>query len=65
VKIAQEQLGHASIATTLNIYTHVVDSLHRHAVEAVEDRLFLNLDSNGPKLAIEPPAAAEVSANDA
>jgi integrase len=25
VKIAQEQLGHASISTTLNIYTHVVD----------------------------------------
>ena len=26
VKIAQEQLGHASISTTLNIYTHVVDA---------------------------------------
>ena len=29
VKIAQEQLGHASIATTLNVYTHVVDASHR------------------------------------
>jgi integrase len=29
VKIAQEQLGHASISTTLNIYTHVVDASHR------------------------------------
>ena len=36
VKIAQEQLGHASIATTLNIYTHVVDASHRKAIEAVE-----------------------------
>jgi integrase len=35
VKIAQEQLGHAS-ATTLNIYTHVVDASHRRAIEAVE-----------------------------
>ena len=35
VKIAQEQLGHASIQTTLNIYTHVVDASHRQAVEAV------------------------------
>ena len=26
VKIAQEQLGHSSISTTLNIYTHVVDA---------------------------------------
>ena len=40
VKIAQEQLGHASIATTLNIYTHVVDASHRKAIEAVERELF-------------------------
>jgi integrase len=26
--IAQEQIGHASISTTLGIYTHVVDALH-------------------------------------
>ena len=30
-KIAQEQLGHASISTTLGIYTHVVDASHRAA----------------------------------
>jgi integrase len=29
VKIAQEQLGHANISTSLNIYTHVVDASHR------------------------------------
>jgi integrase len=40
VKIAQEQLGHASISTTLNIYTHVVDASHRLAIEAVERQLF-------------------------
>jgi integrase len=40
VKIAQEQLGHASIQTTLNIYTHVVDASHRKAIEAVERELF-------------------------
>jgi integrase len=28
--------GHASISTTLNIYTHVVDASHRQAIEAVE-----------------------------
>ena len=49
VKIAQEQLGHASIATTLNIYTHVVDASHRQAVEAVEERLFHDVDPSGPK----------------
>lgn len=40
VKIAQEQLGHASIQTTLNIYTHVVDASHRQAIEALERQLF-------------------------
>jgi integrase len=33
VKIAQEQLGHASISTTLNFYTHVVDASHRKAAK--------------------------------
>ncbi|MBZ5557508.1 MAG: site-specific integrase, partial [Acidobacteriia bacterium] len=40
VKIAQEQLGHASIQTTLNIYTHVVDASHRAAIEQLEQQLF-------------------------
>ena len=43
VKIAQEQLGHASISTTLNIYTHTIAASHREAVEAVESRLFSNV----------------------
>ena len=45
-KIAQEQLGHASVSTTLGIYTHVVDASHRSAVEAVEERLFVVTVSN-------------------
>jgi len=43
--IAQEQLGHASIQTTINISTHVVDASHRQAITAVERQLlqlFLN-----------------------
>jgi integrase len=47
VKIAQEQLGHASISTTLGIYTHVVDASHRKAVEDAEERLFGDSDVNG------------------
>ena len=65
VKIAQEQLGHVSISTTLNIYTHVVDASHRSAVELVEERLFTELDPNGPKLAIVPATGASVSARSA
>jgi len=38
-KIAQEQLGHASIQTTLNIHTQVVDASHRAAIEQLERQL--------------------------
>lgn len=64
VKIAQEQLGHASISTTLNIYTHVVDASHRKAVEALEERLFaqLEVDPNGPKSENGPDHPPPVSA---
>jgi integrase len=48
-KIAQEQLGHASVSTTLGIYTHVVDASHRAAVTAVEERLFGVMLRNAPK----------------
>jgi integrase len=47
VKIAQEQLGHASISTTLNIYTHVIDRSHRNAIEAVERELFPSVSQIG------------------
>ena len=46
-KIAQEQLGHASISTTLNIYTHVIDASHRQAIEAVERQLFPTVPKSG------------------
>jgi integrase len=41
LKIAQEQLGHASISTTFNIYTHAVDASHRKAIEVVDRELFV------------------------
>jgi integrase len=56
VKIAQEQLGHASIST-LNIYTHVVDASHRKAIEAVERELFPSL----PKSEGDPTRASAAS----
>ena len=60
VKIAQEQLGHASISTALNIYTHVVDASHRKAVEAVEEPLFGEMDCFGLKssTAVDQPESA-------
>lgn len=40
VKIAQKQLGHAAISTTLNVYTHAIPETHRRAVEDLERVLF-------------------------
>jgi integrase len=61
VKIAQEQLGHASIATTLNIYTHVVDASHRKAIEAVERELFPTVPKSPDRLAEAVPASDSVN----
>jgi integrase len=62
VKIAQEQLGHGSVATTLGIYTHVVDESHRAAVTAVEERLFGVMLRNAPKSA-DALASAQPASN--
>ncbi|HEY6265566.1 MAG TPA: site-specific integrase, partial [Candidatus Acidoferrum sp.] len=39
-KIAQQQLGHASVETTLNFYTHAIPDTHRRAIESLEEALF-------------------------
>ena len=63
VKIAQEQLGHGSIATTLGIYTHAIEASHRKAVEEVEERLFGVLLRNAPKSGTAATSAAPVNAH--
>ena len=57
VKIAQEQLGHASIQTTLNIYTHVIDASHRAAIEAVERQLFPSVPKSADRLTEAEPVS--------
>src|SRR5712691_3214871 len=39
-KIAQQQLGHATVETTLNFYTHAIPDTHRRAIESLEEALF-------------------------
>ena len=39
-KIAQQQLGHATVETTLNFYTHAIPDAHRRAIERLEVALF-------------------------
>ena len=49
IKTAQAQLGHSDLATTLNLYAHVVPDSQRRAVERVSEALFsivLKLDDD-------------------
>jgi integrase len=39
-KIAQQQLGHATVETPLNFYTHAIPDTHRRAIESLERALF-------------------------
>jgi len=42
-KVAQQQLGHATVETTLKLYTHAIPETHRRAVEGLERVLFPNV----------------------
>ena len=37
MKVAQERLGHGTIATTADIYTHVSPKMQQDAVEKIND----------------------------
>lgn len=43
LRVAQAQLGHSHLTTTLEIYTHASASAQRHAVEQLENQLFPNV----------------------
>jgi integrase len=50
LKVAQAQMGHSHMATTLEVYTHASGSAQRDAVNMLADQLFPNvpkLDSSG------------------
>ncbi len=49
LKTAQAQLGHARLSTTAEIYTHVVPTSQRAAVEKLERAIWPQLDPNGPE----------------
>lgn len=47
LRVAQAQLGHSHMATTLEVYTHASASAQRHAVEQLENQLFPNVSKFG------------------
>jgi len=57
LKVAQAQLGHSHMATTLEVYTHASGSAQRDAVNMLADQLFPNvpkLDGSGNTAQEEP-----------
>jgi len=57
LKVAQAQLGHSHMATTLEVYTHASGSAHRDAVNMLADQLFPNVpkfDGSGNTAQEEP-----------
>ena len=54
VKIAQDQLGHASPTTTLAIPTHAVPDAHKGAVLQMADQLFPDAPKLFPSLSTAP-----------
>ena len=55
LKVAQAQLGHADLQTTLGVYTHLLPESQRRAVERVESLVFPNF----PKFDAESAVAEE------
>ena len=43
LRVAQAQLGHSHMTTTLEVYTHASASAQRQAVDQLENQLFPNL----------------------
>lgn len=43
-KVAQQRLGHASISTTMDIYSHVTDKVEKEAADKLDKGIFETLD---------------------
>jgi integrase len=51
-KIAQERLGHSTITTTLDLYSHVTDTMQNDAAEKLDSafRSIKKVKQDGPKI---------------
>jgi integrase len=46
-KVAQQRLGHASISTTMDIYSHVITEVEKEAAAKLDDGIFSNVKASG------------------
>ena len=42
-KVAQMRLGHSDFSTTMNTYSHVLESVETNAAERIENAIFSNI----------------------
>ena len=43
IKVAQQRLGHASISTTMDIYSHVTEKIEKEAADKLDKGIFENI----------------------
>ncbi|MCR5266840.1 MAG: tyrosine-type recombinase/integrase [Cyanobacteria bacterium RUI128] len=60
VKYVQEQLGHTSAQTTLNVYTHVLKSTNQQAINLLEKLKYEQNVSKAENLALKKPTNSEL-----
>ncbi len=60
LKVAQAQLGHADLQTTLGVYTHVLPESQRRAVERVESLIFPNFPKSNAEEAGSKEAGSRI-----
>lgn len=44
-KVAQQRLGHGSISTTMDIYSHVIEEVEKEAAEKINIGMFGDVSS--------------------
>ena len=47
LRVAQAQLGHSHMSTTLEVYTHASATAQRQAIDQLENQLFPNVPESG------------------
>ena len=57
LRVAQAQLGHSQLTTTLKIYTHATEFAQRRAVSQLENSLFPNVPKFEEAEKVEPVSA--------
>jgi hypothetical protein len=62
-KVISERLGHASVAFTLQTYSHVIAGMDREAAATVADLILTSTQEKGPGTVVPDPSANKTANN--